>query len=291
MQTPPDSGQSGFSVSGPRAYRGVAGPSRRRAYRAWSDNVSIQDVEAEAGGKGGSTEVSSPQEKEVAGLRAELQRRTQQNHALETEKAELKGAVDTLKQAPKPTAKEWTRPELQKAVDDGRIDQLGADRIIEEQAESRITASVSERIETTMQARTLTDRINTELGKYKDLKPDVMVEGSADRAAVGEEFDYQVNVLGKPNDLATELDTLRAVFGPSVKLAKGKAKDPETHEETGGASEETASSSDGAPKGLTAPNRAYYQGMIDSGQYKDWAAVKSDLSLASAKVKRRLGVA
>lgn len=253
--------------------------------------MSIQDVEAEAG-QGGSAEDSSPHEKEIAGLRAELQRRTQRNHALETEKAELKGAVDTLKQAPKPTAKEWTRPELQKAIDDGRIDQVGADRIIEEQSETRTYERVTTQVREDNKAQARVSRINEELANYKRLRPDIEVHGSVDRQSVEEAYAFQVSTLGKPEDAATELDALQVVFGPSAKLVSGKAKDPETHQETGGASEgDGAPSSDGAPKGLAAHTRAYYQGMIDSGQYKDWAAVKSDLALASPKVKRRLGVA
>ena len=105
--------------------------------------MSTLDVEA-----GGAGEGSSPSEEEVAGLRTALQASRARvreleprSRILENKVSELTGKVDALSQ--QPTAKEYTRAELQGFVDDGRMSQEDADRLLETQTASRVEKTVS----------------------------------------------------------------------------------------------------------------------------------------------------
>lgn len=230
--------------------------------------MSIQDVDVDAG-QGGDAGDSSSQEKERAGFLAELARRDRKAHGLETQLAELKGTVDTLKQTQQ-QPKEHTRAELQTAVDAGQISQVDADRLLEERSEKRIT----DRIQSGMQQTARAGKITAEIARYKELKPEIMEDGSSTRQAVADAYDYQINVLGKPATTETELDALMSVLGPASKLQNGRTKELETHQETGGGDGEQSTETEGWPKDMPARHRRHYESQINKGVLTKEAAKK-----------------
>lgn len=228
--------------------------------------MSESDVQASEAGEGGGTEGPSPsKESEIAGLKAALQavRERERDHKSEVEK--LKAKVDELSQKP---AKEYSRAELQQAVDNGRMSQDEADRILEQQQQRKLDERVDRRVEEEASRRELQARLHSEIGKYTSVYPDILQEGSDNRARVAREFDRQVDVLGKPKNLQTELDALAVIFGPPETLSKGQDKPRETYQGVG-------SDGGGEPKKDQGPKlpahvKDHYSKMIDKGMYKGW---------------------
>lgn len=248
-----------------------------------SDDEKVVDA-----GQGGDAGDSSLQ-KEAAGLRAAVQAERGKRQNLETQLAELKGSVDTLKQT-QTQPKEHTRAELQTAVDAGQISQVDADRRLEEQQARRLEAKVSTNIETRLQEQERARKITAEVDRYREFRPDIMEEGSDARNLVATEYNRQVTELGKPANMQTELDALAATFGPASKLQTGRQKEAETHEEVG-SDDGGETRVNGKPvKGLSAEAKRHYEKQIESGMYPDWEAVNKELQGASPSVKRRLGV-
>lgn len=253
--------------------------------------MSIQDVEDVDAGQGGDAEGSSPQ-KETAGLRAALQAERGKRQTLEREMGELKGTVDTLKQT-QTQPKEHTKAELQTAVDAGQISQVDADRTLEEQQTRRLETKVATNVQNQLQQQELARKITAEIDLYRQFRPDIEEEGSESRTLVAAEYNRQVNELGKPTNMQTELDALAATFGPASKLQKGRQQDPETHQDVGsdGGGGEGGNEAGKPPKGLSRDMKEYYGKKIDQGFYKDWSEVGKELEYASPKVKARQGIA
>ena len=220
--------------------------------------------DAEAGeGEGAGNSSSQEQMVPLSALMAERGKR----HDLERDVAELKGTVDTLKEGQnKP--KEYSRSELQAAVDSAQISQERADQILDEQRERKIEERVSERLSTKAADETRATRIDAEIAKYKQWKPSIMEDGSEARAAVAEAYLYQVEVLGKPQNKQTELDALMQTYGPANKLQTGQKQEPQTHQESG--SDGGGDGGKGKEPKLPANVKAHYSRMIDRGIYKGW---------------------
>lgn len=218
---------------------------------------------------------SSPQDKEVEGLRAALQAERNRRHASETKAAELTGKVDALSR--QPAAKEYTRVELQEFVEGGRMSQEDADRLLETQQTRRVEKTVSENLETKFRENTLAGKITAEIERYKELKPEIMEDGSSLRQEVSDAYAYHVS-LGKPENLQTELDALITVLGPAAKLQVAREKERETHQDTGsdGGGEESATG--GWPKEMPAATKRYYEDLINKGVHADRKAAVEEWS-------------
>lgn len=242
------------------------------------------DAEADQGGSAGGS--SPPDEK--AGLISALQAERSKRHNLERDLATLKGTVDTLKQN-QPQPKEHTKAELQAAVDAGRISQEGADQVLEEQRDRKLKAEIKAENAAENRQNTRTATVNAELGRFREHLPDLETPGSESRNAAEKAFAYQVDVLGKPNTVETELDALISVWGPSNQLQAGRKQEPETFQDVGSDGGTTTEVTGKPPKGLSADAKKYYGKQIENGMYEDWAAVTKELEHASAGPKRRLG--
>ncbi len=164
---------------------------------------------------------------------ASYQAEKDKRQARDIEIAELRGRDAGRKEAKVEPQREFTRAELQQQVDDGRMTPDDSDRILSEQSERKIEERVSQRIESDAQQKDLSAKIQAEVSRYTEARPDIMVEGSDDRALVEREFRRQVNELGKPEDQGTELSALMTLFGPSSQLQNGRSKELQTHPETG----------------------------------------------------------
>lgn len=245
----------------------------------------VNDAEA---GQGEGAGKSSSQETMVPLTALQAERGHRQN--LERDLAELRGTVNTLKET-QAKPKEHTRADLQARVDAGQISQVDADRVLEEQQAVRLETKVSATVENRLQEQERARRITAEVDRYREVRPDIMEEGSEDRLLVAAEYNRQVTELGKPQNMQTELDALAATFGPASKLQNGRERQAETHQEVGSDGGEAASVQGQPPKGLSRDMKEHYGKKIEQGFYKDWTEVEKELSYASPRVKTRQGIA
>lgn len=247
-----------------------------------SDDANVADA-----GQGGSAGNSSSQENMVPLTALQAERGHRQT--LERDLAELKGTVNTLKET-QTQSKEHTRADLQTAVDAGRISQVDADRILEEQQAARIETKVATSVQTTLNDQERARKITAEIDRYREFRPDIMEDGSESRLLVAAEYNRQVSEHGKPQNMQTELDALAATFGPASKLQKGRQSEAETHQDVGSDGGEGQEAIGKAPKGLNADAKKHYGDQIERGFYKDWADVGKELDNSSPAVRRRLGI-
>lgn len=216
-------------------------------------------------------------------LRAQLAQR-------DLEMAELRGRLSAQTATPPPApVKVWTRAELENQVALGQMTEEAASQVYEAQIQRR----VDETVKSTVDVRSLVDRLDAELTEYETLRPDVLKAGSADRQRVAAEYQYLTR-NGSPETKATELAALRAVFGPIAKLKAASAATSrrETHQEGGsgdGGADNADTRQDGSPKGLSARERQFYQRGIDDGRYADWKAVEAELAYANPDLRRKMG--
>ena len=184
------------------------------------------------------------------------------------------------KEEPAQQEKVLTRSELRAAVEKQQLTQEEADTLWDKQLLAQATKAAREVASQEVTVKQKDQRIEADLRQYKQFVPNAWKEGTEERAKVADEFKALVD-LGLPNSRETELAAMRTVFGPVDKLAsKPRSKPSVEHDEQAGGGGE---GSDRTPqkdavKGLDARTRAYYQKGIESGRYKDWNEVRSELS-------------
>ncbi len=203
----------------------------------------------------------------------EAERRKRQASA--TRAAERQGQIRELaavKTEPKADPpKELSAAELRQAVDEQRLTEDEAEAIKARQIEKRVTAKVTEEVETTLARRNLGERVSSEMGRYKRAIPDLQDQDSATFGKVKTEFAYLTGQGYDANDPRTELIAVRAAFGDISQLEKiGKPGERETHQETGGGAEPgSQGAKDSWPKDMTADTKRYYQDQINQGVMAD----------------------
>lgn len=177
-------------------------------------------------------------------------------------------SVISTKFAPAPVAapppeRFYTRAELNDAVVTGTMAQATADEIHDRQEQRRIMNAAAAAVQNHSAEQT----VSAEIGEYKRLVPDILVEGSAEHGRLKEEYQRQI-ARGLPQTIATELVALEIVFGKASALeaAKNPKRNNEHHQDVGGG--------DGTPGRVTGPlskiparNREYYQDQIRKGMY------------------------
>lgn len=187
--------------------------------------------------------------------------------------------------------KQYTRGELNAAVQSGQITQEAADQVWEDQIVARAEARATQvSLENVVRAQRK-ERVDSDISRYTALEPDILVEGSEIRNKVAKEFKFFID-LGDPRTPDTELKAIRAALGPidQLELAKSGTSHYDTHRETGdsGGSGRKAKKFEDM---LSPRERAYYQKGIDSKRYKDWDEVKKEVSFANPNTRRKHGVA
>ena len=226
-------------------------------------------------------------EKAVERTRAELTAAF--NARLATQAAE----IETLKNAkPKqqPETPQYTRAQLNAAVEAGTLTQEVADQLWENQVEARITKRVETKVVAQATEQQREQAADRGLAEYQGLVPDAWVPGTDDRKAVDREFTNLLG-LGFPRTKATELAALRAAFGDPEALRRsreaGRRGPADTHQETGGASGRRRQGGDGddggedaPPSNLTPHQREHYNRAIQNGVYASWKDVKAELKFA-----------
>jgi hypothetical protein len=182
--------------------------------------------------------------------------------------AEMRGRLEAAPPAPPP--KEFTREELNKAVEDETLTQSAADAILEKQLEARITRKAEERIAETTAAASQTAAQDAEVGQYTEAHPELKDKTSPKFQKVESEYQRLV-ASGLPKGRATEVAALKIALGPPDVLSDRTREARETHVETGGAGggggeKPPAVGENSVPKKY----RAHYARMIDQGQYTGW---------------------
>lgn len=199
-----------------------------------------------------------------------------ENRTLRSDLDRLQGQVQAL-QKPSEPQRELTRSELEQAVEDGRMTQVDAGRILEAQLEKRTQSTVESTVRKTIASATRDQRLQDQINKYTAAIPEIVQAGSEARNKIQKEFQYLTS-LGHPNSLETEVAALRSAYGPVDLIRSGK-KVKETHAETGGGDEPSSGGDkDGWPKDMPAKQRHYYRTQIDKGVYPDMAAAKKEWS-------------
>lgn len=212
--------------------------------------------------------------------RSALEAERHKRQTAEQSAAEYRGQVQGMSVA-KPevdSPKELSAAELRQAVDEGKLTEDESEAIKGRQIEKRVTAKVTEEVETRLAGKNLSERVSTDIGRYKQAIPDLADSDSAAFKKVQAEYTYLTQQGYDANDPRTELIAVRAAFGDVDQLQKIKPGTRETHQETGGHQETGAESADGAPKDMPADTKRYYQDQINQGVVIDWEAAKAEYS-------------
>jgi len=199
------------------------------------------------------------------------------------------------KDKPADQPKVYAKAELKAAVEAGQISQEQADDLWDRQRETQIREAAKSDALSAVTGKQTKERVDADIAKYRQLKPEIMQAGSAERDRISEEFRYLV-ANGSPNNLATELAAIRAALGSLEKLEKAaSAKRAADHDQQGG------EGGDGKPKGgnsskklvdhLKGDAKEFYERGIKQGRYpKGWDDVEAELKFASPNVRVRLGL-
>lgn len=188
---------------------------------------------------------------------------------------QLKGKVEAQAEKPKteekaPAKKVYTRAELRKGVNDGQITEDQMDEILERQAEERISAKFDERLKTETATGKRVAKIEAQIDTIIDANPDLKNNESDLFKKVAAKFNDLVNERGMDRkDLNTELMAMELVVGHAA--PKGRKRELEAHEETGGAGGGHDRGGDDSEaewsKGIPAKNRDFFKQQIAKGLY------------------------
>ncbi|MGE0372996.1 MAG: hypothetical protein AB7Q01_14095 [Gammaproteobacteria bacterium] len=194
---------------------------------------------------------------------------------------------------PPPAEKVWTASELQDLVDKNQITAAQAQDQLERQRTAQTERVARETARQEAEAARLRGTVDQQLTEYESLFPDVLKDGSAERAKVRRQYDYLVGI-GQPATKATELVALGMVYGPleSVRAARKGRNRTDSHEDVGGGDPGGRDDRDDdgeAPPAdlkLSKDEKRYYQQGIEKGIYKDWAAVRDERKFAKTRPGR-----
>ena len=187
-------------------------------------------------------------------------------------------------------------PELKQMVADNKISESDALEYREKAVRTQAVREAETNITNKFSQQSRDQRIDAEIGKYKDAIPDVNVVGTEERKKFDTEFRYQVEFAGMdPKSLTTQLAALRAVYGPperAVQYAKannGKgASGAESYAETSGGGAAVNAQPAKTWKDKLAPHEtAHYDRMIKHGRYGDpataWDRIKDEIDFYNKK--------
>ncbi len=191
-----------------------------------------------------------------------------------------------------PATKEYSRAEINAAVDRGDITASDGEGVWDKQQDARTQRLAREAASDLLKTTKLTATLDDRIGDYSELAPKAFVEGTPERQRVKKQYDYLISI-GQPATKSTELAALSLALGDidGLRAASRGTVRRETFEDVGGGDADgggQGSTGDGIPKGmtLTATQRSYYQQKIDRGIYPNWKAVVDELKFAVPRTAR-----
>ena len=210
--------------------------------------------------------------------------------------------------APKPAEQEFTWPQLQQMIDDGKVTLAQALEYRETKVAQRVTADAEARVRATQSATQKQAFVEQELRRYAEAIPSLSNLTSEERQRAEREFQFVLSVDGldsaeslSPSDRRRyELKALRAAFGSVETATASRATDRETRANretymetaTGGGGTATATKGKDPLKGITAREREHYERMIRKGRYSDpkysdpWDEVRAELAFEPPRRRR-----
>ena len=235
--------------------------------------------------------------KENEGLKTGMRAEREKRQSRDLQLAEVNGRLQGLSESGQPRKTEdepkITRAQLRAKVEANEMTEAEAEQIWENQFERRLGQHIDTTVNNAIGEAQAVNTVSTQIDAYSEAVPEVMTEGSNARQRVQEEYNFLTST-GAPDGLPTQLQALRAAFGPINALKKIKGERPDTsHQDVGsgsgpGEENETGKRADGTPKGLTARQRTYYTGRVGPGKYyPDWGAVAAELKFQDEGLTKR----
>ncbi len=213
-----------------------------------------------------------------------------------------RGRVDALSAQPAPAAtpsdepKKYTRGELRELVESGRMTSDQMEDRLDEQRDLNTASLVQSSVASAVRTTTLTTSIESQYSAYTEARPDVLVEGAADRDLVQQEYDFLVSQGDDPDALTTQVKAMRSAFGPidtvSSKPGLKVVQKKESHVETssgggGGGSRSKEANTSKAPADLSTDETAYYTDLIQRGIYAGWPDVHEEMKHSVVRTRTR----
>lgn len=208
----------------------------------------------------------------------------------------LAAEIENLKKAPpvaaapKQEQPEYTRAQIDQAIESGQISRTDGEALWATQTERRAAKVAAEAATQAIEARAHEDKVSGAIGEYSAVVPRAFQEGTPERAKVKAEFDRLVSE-GQPKTRATELVALRLTFGgiEGLKAAAGAQRERITSQEGGAGggrgNREGGEDANGVPRDLDLSSKqvSHYTKLIDRGIYKGWDEVRAELKHARGR--------
>lgn len=249
--------------------------------------------EDEGGGKPKDEVV--PKTQFIAAINSANEKHKREMQALRDE-MDMKLAAIAAKPAPTESAKRYTRVELNAMVEARQITQEQADAQMDFQTREDAKSDAKRVATETVTAAQQKERVETEIARYKAVAPEILDDAHETRERIKVEFKALVGLGDDSRALATQLKAIRAVLGPVEKLERALNGKPahESHREFGGGdggSQGKKKSPDGALTydDLSPREKAHYDKGIQTGLYKDKAAVNAELKFAKSHIRHKYG--
>jgi len=232
-----------------------------------NEETGVNDTEGD--NKEPDESIAAAERDKVNGLQQALAAERSKRQSIEQSLAKLEGKLEGLSTGQQQTQeREYTRPELRRAVDNGEISEDEADEIYDRQSRARQKREIEQEVDARFTQTTTMKAAQDEVNKYLTAVPEAEDPDSKEFKAVKAEFDYLVSIGNDPNAIQTQAAALRAAFGDTAKRVKGE-KSLQTFQDTGSAG---SSDSEGGTKieGLSNDQKAFYKSQIDKGRYSGW---------------------
>ena len=193
---------------------------------------------------------------------------------------------------------EYTWPQLEEFITQGRITRADAEAHREQVIEHRLSSKIKGDFTKESQTVKRSQALQTSIAEYVTAVPAILTEGSDERVRLDEEFDFLASVQGidtsKIDDTtrkALQLTALRTVYGSVAGLQK-RAVQPktETHQGIPGGSRPAphANPDQALLDGLTKPQVEHYNKMFRAGRYPGgWKDVVAELKFEAPKRVRK----
>ena len=227
--------------------------------------------------------------KEVWARAKAAEARVQEEREQRIRAEERARVLEEARATPPPKAEEptysWTQ--LEQMIADNKISRADAQDYRENIVRKQTREASTRDVETKLADSARLQKIDVEIGKFKDAIPNVNIQGTPERAEFDREFAYQVSMGMNPKDLTTQLTALRAVYGSpdkAAKLRKASTIDGnrrETYQETSGNGNVREQPKVDWRAKLSTDEKAHYDRMIKHGRYGDaataWERIKTEI--------------